>query len=221
MFWKYSRDNVPMLKPLVYFDQEDPQTHFRTDEFIFGEQILVCPIQEPNAKGRRMYIPRGKWHNFWTGEIIEGGMEKWVVADIDKIPIFIKEGAIIPKFPVQQYVGELKITELILNVYFKIGTEDSSIYEDAHDGYDYKKGGYSVRNFKLTGKAKELIIQQFKDGTYITPYENFKIKIIALPFQINSIAVDNEQVSMKDVSLNGGSTIEISKNFTQLHIKGK
>lgn len=221
MFWKYSKDNVPMLKPLVYFDQEDPQTHFRTDEFIFGDQILVCPIQEPNAKGRRMYIPRGKWHNFWTGELVDGGMEKWVVADIDKIPIFIKEGAIIPKYPVQQYVGELEITELILNVYFKIGTEDSSIYEDAQDGYDYKKGGYSVRNFRLTGKANELIIQQFKDGTYVTPYNQFKIKIIGLPFKITSIAVDNEQVSMKDVSLNGGSTIEISKNFTQLHIKGK
>lgn len=221
MFWKYSKDNVPMLKPLVYFDQEDPQTHFRTDEFVFGDQILVCPIQEPNAKGRRMYIPRGKWHNFWTGELVEGGMEKWVVADIDKIPFFIKEGAIIPKYPIQQYVGELEITELVLNVYFKIGMEDSSIYEDAQDGYDYKKGGYSVRNFKLTGKAKELIIQQFKDGTYITPYSQFKIKIIGLPFKITSIAVDNEQVSMKDVSLNGGSTIEISKNFTQLHIKGK
>lgn len=221
MFWKYSRDNVPMLKALVYFDQEDPQTHFRTDEFIFGDQILVCPIQEANAKGRRMYIPRGKWHNYWTGEVVDGGMERWVVADIDKIPLFIKEGAIIPKYPVQQYVGELEIKELILNVYFKVGTEDSSIYEDAQDGYDYKKGGYSVRNFKLTGKEKELIIQQFKDGTYITPYKTFKIKIIGLPFAIASIAVDNEQVSMEDVNLNGGSTIEISKNFTQLHIKGK
>ena len=221
MFWKYSKDNVPMLKSLVYYDQLDPQTHFRTDEFIFGDQILVCPIQEPNAKGRRMYIPKGKWHNFWTGEIVDGGMEKWVVADIDKIPIFIKEGAIIPNFPVQQYVGELEIKELILNVYFKIGVEDSTIYEDAQDGYDYKKGGYSVRNFKLNGKPKELIIQQFKDGTYVTPYENFKIKIIGLPFKIATIEVDNEKVSMKDVSLNGGSTIEINKNFTQLHITGK
>ena len=118
MFWKYVREGVPMLKSLVYYDQEDHQTHFRTDEFIFGEQILVCPIQEPNAKGRRMYIPRGKWHNYWTGEVIDGGMEKWVVADIDKIPIFIKSGAIIPKYPVQQYVGEKSIDQLVLNVYF-------------------------------------------------------------------------------------------------------
>ena len=103
-----------MLKSLVYYDQEDTQTHFRTDEFIFGDHFLVCPIQEPNAKGRRMYIPRGNWHNFWTGELVEGGSERWVASDIDKIPIFIKEGAIIPKYPVQQYVGEKEIEQLTL-----------------------------------------------------------------------------------------------------------
>jgi alpha-glucosidase len=46
MFWQYIEEGT-MLKPLVYFDQEDTQTHYRNDEFIFGNQILVCPILEP------------------------------------------------------------------------------------------------------------------------------------------------------------------------------
>lgn len=220
-FWKYVKEGVPMLKPLVYYDQEDTQTHFRTDEFIFGDQILVCPIQEPNAKGRRMYIPRGKWHNFWTGEIVEGGSEKWVVADIDKIPIFIREGAIIPKFPVQQYVGEKKLEQMELNVYYKLGQEQSTLYEDAQDGYDYKKGGYSVRNFRFNGKEKEVILQQFKDGSYITSYETFKINLVGLPFRIKSVELDNEKVPLKELRINGDNTIEISKNFSVLHISAK
>lgn len=220
MFWKYTEEGSPMLKSLVYYDQKDHQTHFRTDEFIFGDQILVCPIQEPNAKGRRMYLPKGKWHNYWTGEVIEGGMEKWVVADIDKIPIFIKAGAIIPKYPVQQYVGEKKIDQLILNVYYLLGSENSTVYEDAQDGYDYKKGEYSLRNFKLTGKKKEVIIQQFKGGTFITPYETFKVNLIGLPFRISKIEVDNEPVKLRDVRLNGDNTIEVNKNFTSLVISG-
>ena len=221
MFWKYSNDNIPMLKPLVYYDQEDTQTHFRTDEFIFGEQILVCPVQEPNALGRRMYIPKGKWHNFWTGEVVEGGMEKWVAADIDKIPIFIKEGAIIPKYPVQQYVGEKDIEELILEVYYKYGIERSAVYEDAQDGYDYTKGSYSLRNFKLNGKENELIIQQFKNGTFITPYKTFKLNLIDLPFKIKEIEIDNEIVPLKEIKLNGHNTIHVTKEFTELHIIGK
>ncbi|WP_297795159.1 glycoside hydrolase family 31 protein [uncultured Eudoraea sp.] len=221
MFWKYSRENIPMLKPLVYFDQEDLQTHFRTDEFIFGDHILVCPVQEPNAQGRRMYIPKGKWHNYWSGEVIEGGMEKWVDADIDKIPIFIKEGAIIPKYPVQQYVGEKEIEELILEVYFKYGIEKSAVYEDAQDGYDYTKGSYSLRNFKLNGKENELIIQQFKNGTFTTSYNTFKLNLIDLPFKIKEIEIDNEIVPLKEVKLNGSNTIHVTKEFTELHIIGK
>jgi len=220
-FYKYFKESVPMIQPLVYFDQADPQTHFRTDEFIFGDQILVCPIQEPNAKGRRMYIPRGIWYDFWTNETIEGGAEKWVDADIDKIPIFIKEGAIIPKYPVQQYVGELTIEELQLDVYYKLGTENSNIYEDAQDGYDYTKGEYSLRNLKLTGKENELIIQQFKDGNFITTYETFKLNLMGLPFKIKGIRLDNETIALKDVKMNGNNTLHVTKDFTTLHIIGK
>ncbi|MBT8235569.1 MAG: glycoside hydrolase family 31 protein [Bacteroidia bacterium] len=220
-FWHYSQKGVPMIQSLVYFDQEDPQTHFRTDEFICGDHILACPIQEANAKGRRMYIPRGKWHNFWTGEIIEGGLERWVAADIDRIPIFIKAGAMIPKYPVQQYVGEKTFDALTVDVYFKLGSEQSTLYEDAHEGFDYKKGDFSVRNFKLEGKKNSVIIQQFKDGAYITPYKTLDLHLIGLPFKIEKIEVDNVEVPLDKVKLNGDNNIEISKDFTQLHIIGK
>ncbi|MGB5555774.1 MAG: TIM-barrel domain-containing protein, partial [Flavobacteriaceae bacterium] len=220
MFWRYTVAGTPMLQPLVHYDQEDTQTHFRTDEFIFGKQILVCPIQEPNAKGRRMYFPRGKWYDYWNDKIIEGGKEKWVDADIDSMPLFVKEGSIVPKYPIQQYVGELELKELVLDVYYKLGEEKSLIYEDAQDGYDYKKGKYSLRRMKLLGKEKELILQQFKDGTFMTSYENFEIKLHGLPFKITSIEVDNVAVALKDLKLNDSNSIVIKKDFTELHISG-
>lgn len=221
MFYRYSKEGVPMIKPLVYFDQKDHQTHFRTDEFIFGEQILVCPVQEPNAQGRRMYIPRGIWYDYWTDEIVPGGMEKWVLADLDKIPLFIKEGAIVPKYPVQQYVGELEVEELVLEVYYKNGVENSTVYEDAQDGYDYKKGRFSLRNFSFRGKEKELVVQQFKEGAFITSYETFKLNFHGLPFKIKEVRVDSELVDLNDVKLKDNNTIHISKDFTVLHIIGE
>lgn len=220
MFWNYVNDGTPMLKPLVYFDQDDMHTHYRTDEFIFGNQILVCPILEPNAQGRRMYLPKGNWYNYWTNELVEGKRELWVSTKFDEIPVFVKEGAIIPKYPVQQYVGEMQFDELTLDVYYKLGKEKSTVYEDAQDGYDYNKGRFSLRTFTFNGKEKEIIIQQHKEGTFETSYSKFKINLKGLPFKVKKIEIDNEKVTLEQVQLNGDNFLIIDKDFSELHIIG-
>jgi len=217
-FWHGVNDGVPLLKSLVMYDQEDVQTHYRTDEFIFGNQILVCPIQEPNAKGRRMYVPKGGWYNYWTNDLVKGGKELWVDADIDSMPLFVKEGAIIPTYPVQQYVGEKQIDEITLDVYYKNGKEKSQLFDDAHDGYDYTKGRYSLRTFTLVGKEKELIIQQHKSGKFTTNYKTFKLNLHGLPFEISKIQIDNEEILFEKIKVNDDNTLVIDKDFTELHI---
>ncbi|XCF06446.1 glycoside hydrolase family 31 protein [Tamlana crocina] len=217
-FWRYADEGIPILKSLVLYDQEDSQTHYRNDEFIFGEKILACPVNGPNQKGRRMYIPRGQWYNFWTDEVVKGGQEIWVDADLDSMPIFVSEGAIIPKYPIQQYVGEKTIDELILDVYYKEGKEESMVYEDAGDGYDYIKGRYSLRNFKLHGKKDELIIQQHKSGKYVTTYKTFKLNLHGLPFKISKIEVDNVEIPFDQLKIDGENSLTLTKEFTELHI---
>ena len=168
-----------------------------------------------------MYVPRGKWYNFWTDEVVEGGKEMWVDADIDSMPIFIKEGSVIPKYPVQQYVGEKKFDEITLDVYYKEGKEVSQLYDDAHDGYDYKKGRFSLRTFKITGKKEEFILQQHKRGDFNASYTKLNIVLHNLPFTITSIQIDNVEIDLN--SLNGDKTqsISIDKEFTELHLFGK
>ncbi|MCD9573817.1 glycoside hydrolase family 31 protein [Flavobacterium soyae] len=221
MFWQYIEEGVPMLKPLVYYDQDDTQTHYRNDEFIFGNQILVCPILEPNAVGRRMYIPRGEWYNYWTNDLFVGGREVWIDTKFDEIPVFVKAGAIIPKYPVQQYVGELEFDELTLDVYFKNGKEKSVVYEDAQDGYDYKKGRYSFLSFRTIGKEKELIIQLHKEGKYDTPYSKYKINLIGLPFKVTEIEIDNEKIEFDKISFESNNFLIVDKEFNELHIIGE
>jgi alpha-glucosidase len=217
-FWRYATEGIPILKSLVLYDQIDPHTHYRNDEFIFGEKILVCPIIEPNAKGRRMYLPIGNWYNLWTNELIEGGQELWVDADLDSMPIFVKEGAIIPKYPVQQYVGEKTIEQITLDVYYKDGKESSQIYDDAHDGYDYIKGRYSLRNFNLIGGKTELSIQQHKSGKYIAPFETFKINLHGFPFNISKIKIDKEEFLFEKIKVKGKNSFIITKDFTEIQI---
>ena len=216
-FWRYVGEGVPILKSLVLFDQADQHTHYRNDEFVFGEKILACPITGPNQKGRRMYFPLGRWYNFWDQTIVEGGQEQWVDADLDSMPIFVKEGAIIPKYPIQQYVGEKEIKEVTLDVYYKNGKEDSELYEDANDGYDYRKGRYSLLKFNLVGTEKKLIVRIHKTGKYITPYNVFHINLFGLPFDVGTIKVDNEEVDLKDLKFNKTSLV-VTKEFTNLQI---
>jgi alpha-glucosidase len=207
-----------MLKPLFYYDQEDAQTHYRTDEFLFGNQILVCPILEPNAQGRRMYLPKGNWYNYWTNEWVDGQKELWVNTDYDQIPLFVLEGAIIPKYPVQQYVGELQFDEITLEVYYKNGKEKSVLFEDAQDGYDYNKGRYSLATFNLTGKEKELIILQHKEGKFDTNYRNYRIQFHGLPFEISKVILDKEELPVSDWLKDGVLDLLIPKDFTELYI---
>ena len=144
----------------------------------------------------------------------------WIDADIDKMPLLIKEGAIIPRYPVQQYVDEKTIDKVTLDVYFKEGKESSKLFDDAHDGFDYIKGRYSLRTFKLTGKKNELIIQQHKEGKYVTTYDAFELKFYGLPFKIKKVQLDNVEIDLSSIKKNGSSTMTIDKNFTELHIIG-
>ncbi|MAJ31029.1 MAG: glycosyl hydrolase [Flavobacteriaceae bacterium] len=217
-FYKYSTEGVPMIQSMVYQEQEDTQTYFRTDEFMFGDQMLVCPIQEANAMGRRMYFPKGEWYNYWTDELEIGGVEKYVETGLSKIPLFVKAGALIPKYPVQQYVGEKKIEELRLDAYYINGVERSVIYEDNQDGYDYKKNRFALRKFRLKGRPKELVIQQFKDGKFVTDYENIRIVFHGLPFPINKLEIDNEEVDLSKYSGSSPYEICIPKDFSEIHI---
>ncbi len=217
-FWQYLKEGTPMLKSLVLYDQEDIQTHYRTDEFIFGDKMFVCPINEPNSTGRRLYLPKGNWYNYWTDELVEGGKELWVEAELDSMPLFVKEGAIIPKYPIQQYVGEKEFDEITLDVYYSKGKETSVVYDDAHDGYDYTKGRYSLRNFKMTGKKNELIIQQHKSGKFESKYTKFKLQLKGIPFPIKTIQIDNVEIPFEKAKVNGDNTLLVDKNFSEIHI---
>ena len=220
MYHQYVQHGTPMIKPLVYFDQTDAQTYYRTDEFIFGDQILVCPVQEPNALGRRMYMPKGGWDNWWTRELVEGGQELWVDAPLDKMPLFVKQGAIIPKYPVQQYVDQIRVETLKLELYFKLGREHSVVFEDAHDGYDYHKGMFSLRTLKLYGKEQELNLNQHREGAFEVPFSRYCIELIGLPFTPSKIWIDTEEVSLTDVQFDPAAmTIMVDKDFHALVIK--
>ncbi|KIA86817.1 hypothetical protein OA85_04060 [Flavobacterium sp. AED] len=108
-----------------------------------------------------------------------------------------------------------------MDVYYKAGKEKSVVYEDAQDGYDYKKGRYSFLSFQTTGKEKELIIQVHKEGKYDTNYSKYKINLIGLPFKVKKIEIDNEKVLFDKKTFENSNYLIVDKEFTELHIIGE
>ena len=93
------RTGYPMLRALVFHHANDKQCWHIDDEYYFGSEFLVCPVM--NSEGRRdIYLPKGPWVNFFTGERLEGG--RWyydVEVPLDEMPVFVRSGAIIPIYP--------------------------------------------------------------------------------------------------------------------------
>ena len=98
-------ESLPMLRALVVEYQDDPNTWNMGDEFLLGDSLLVAPICDA-ANRRRVYLPHGTWTDWWTHERLAGG--RWIDAEanLETLPLYIREGAIIPMGPVMNYVDE-------------------------------------------------------------------------------------------------------------------
>jgi alpha-glucosidase (family GH31 glycosyl hydrolase) len=83
----------PLLRPLLLDDSADPQTWRIADQFRLGRDLLVAPVVEEGATTRRLYLPGGEWRDFWTGAAVAGGQWLTVAAPLDRIPVFVRQGA--------------------------------------------------------------------------------------------------------------------------------
>jgi alpha-glucosidase len=154
--YESSTHNTPIMRPMIYEYQDDPSAINMDDQFMFGEDLLIAPVFQENQTARKVYFPAGEWYDFWTDEKISGPLEKLVDAPLDKMPIFVKAGAVVPMQEAMQYVDQKKIDPLILHIYPKQGVNLDSLYEDDGVSFNYEKGGYCITAFKLTVDQKKI-----------------------------------------------------------------
>jgi alpha-glucosidase len=218
VFWEHHRYGFPILRPLVMLEQENDSTSYRQDEFTFGDKILVCPVLEQGAESRQVYLPKGRWYNFWTHEVLEGASEHTIATPLDHMPLFVRAGSVIPEYPVMQYVGEKEVTEVLLNVYFADYEVNSFLFEDHGDTFAYEQDIYSEKKFIVKGTENSLIIEQGREGLYTPNYELYNYNIVGLPFSVSKITVDDIEVA--DYSLDERNCLRFksNKNFTVIKI---
>lgn len=201
-FYQYHKEGTPMLRPMVFADQADKETVDRDHEFLCGDHILVCPVMTEGSTERKVYLPSGQWFDYWNGDYYKGNQEHIFDTPIDELPMLIKAGAVLPLYPVQQYVGEKTIEKITLNIYYKAGEEVSKFYEDDADTYAYENGGPTAyHSFTVRGTDADLVVEKTTDGSYQSSIQRYKLHLVGLPFDAATITVDGQPVDKESMTI--------------------
>ncbi len=154
--WKTTSESYTPMRPLAMDFRTDTRALNIGDEFLFGPAILVSPVTEPGATSRRVYLPKARWYDFWTGRGVDGGAAIDAAAPLNRIPLYVRAGSIVPMGPDLEYAAEKPADPIELRVYTGADAR-FTLYEDEGDNYDYEKGvhatipiGWDDANRKLT-----------------------------------------------------------------------
>lgn len=151
---------MPIMRPLVLEFEKDENVKNRNDEFMLGDRMLIAPVVEQGAREKLVYLPKGIWYDYWTGE--EKAGEQFFVrsAPLDVCPVYVKAGAVIPKYPVRMHVGKDKDDLLILEAY--PGEGSYTHYQDNGEDFQYQEGAYN--EYRLTNHDGKVEIEKIHQG---------------------------------------------------------
>jgi alpha-D-xyloside xylohydrolase len=175
----YHKDYT-IMRGLVMDFANDPAVKNIGDQFMLGPSLLINPVYEYRATKHSLYLPGGQgWYNLYTGKYHEGGKRITVEAAYDTIPVFVKEGSILPSGPELQYVAEKPTDTVTLHVY--TGKDASFVlYEDESLNYNYEKGRFSNIPVQYNELTRQLTIGE-RQGSFEGMLQNrvFRIKWIS------------------------------------------
>jgi len=155
--WRTTHEGYSIMRPLVSDFRGDVRAQNIGDQFLFGPSILVNPVTEPGATQRRIYLPDATWTDFWTGVSMRGGKSLDVEAPLDREPLFVRAGSIVPLGPDLQYAAEKPADPIELRIY--PGADGSfTLYEDEGDTYNYEKGTFATIPIRWDNNSRMLTI---------------------------------------------------------------
>lgn len=201
-FYLASRTGVPIMRPLVFDYPEEPAVYWNERDFLFGDAFLVAPVLLPGHTKRDVRLPAGEWYNYWTAEKFTGPKQVRVEAPIERIPLFVKAGSIIPTQQIVQYSDEMPIDPLTLEVFPPVLNPGSAsiqsstqLYEDDGATFKYMKGEFCLRqiHFKSSEQSQEIVLSN-PEGTYRPPKRSVVMKIMSSVLRPSSVEFDGKML---------------------------
>ena len=174
--WKTTSEGYTIMRPLVMDFREDVRAQNIGDQFLFGPAILVNPVTEPGATTRHLYLPNARWYDFWTGSSLPGGRSIDARTTIDRMPLYVRAGSILPLGPDIEYAAQKSADPIEVRVY-RGANGDFTLYEDENDTYDYEKGVYATIPFTWNDGAQTLTIGK-RSGSFPGMLEKRTFRVV-------------------------------------------
>jgi alpha-glucosidase len=192
-FFISTQTGMPVARSLAInytFDENIYNPDYQ-NEYLFGPAFLVIPVSSYSSIAK-IYLPDGKWYDFTTEKLYEGKKEILFECPIKKLPVFIKESAIIPMQSVVQNTAEMPSDTLLLNIYKGKNLNCFTYYEDDGISYNYEKGDYLKRDIIYDPVSEKLSFSK-AEGNYLSKFKSVKIRFIG--FDLKSVKINNRELS--------------------------
>jgi alpha-D-xyloside xylohydrolase len=168
-----------LMRPFVLDFPADQQALDQNAEFMFGRALLVAPVLAPDVADWPVYLPetRGGWYDFWTGEHTTGGRTLRVAAPLERVPLFVRAGSILPLGPVVQHTGEQPSAPVELRIY--PGADATfTLYEDDGETYAYEHGERATCELTWDDAARTLRLGA-RQGSFpgMAPTRRFEVRL--------------------------------------------
>ncbi|MCH1626149.1 glycoside hydrolase family 31 protein [Ferdinandcohnia quinoae] len=177
LFAEAHETGVPIVRPLMMEYPNDKNTSNLSDQFMLGSNVIIAPIMTPSTTNRVVYLPEGNWVNYWTDDVFEGGKHHMIYADLDTLPIFIKQGTAVVHGDVRQsteYSNEKMTIHLYNSSY---GTFEFSIYDDDGSSFEYQTGHFFRKIIKTECQKNTIHITMVEEGSYRPNWDLIEIEV--------------------------------------------
>ncbi len=207
--WGVTSRGEVLMKALPFVYPNDRSLRDVADQFLFGDSILVNPVTERSATTRSVVLPSDdNWIDFWTGQTHRGGQVITADAPLDRIPILVKAGSIVPLGPIVQSASA---PEEPLEIRIYAGKDaDFLLYEDSGDGYSYEHGASSTIRLQWDNARKVLSVGD-RSGTFPGMRVERTLRLVLVKPE-HGVGVDMESHADRSVMYDGHQiTIDLSK----------